>query len=61
MDGVAEKLAPKDRVLVTADEIEDALAQASDEPRTLTDARLWRDWLTFLDGARTRGGIVIRA
>jgi len=61
MEGVAAKLAPADRALVTADEIEDALAEASEDPRTLTDAKLWRDWLTFLDGARTRGGIVIRA
>ena len=27
---------------------------------TIADAKLWRDWLAFLDGARTRGGILVR-
>jgi hypothetical protein len=56
----AAKLAPRDRELITADEVEDALAAADDEPRVLDDAKLWRDWLVFLDGARTRGGIVVQ-
>ena len=57
----AAKLAPRERELITADEIEEALAAASDEPRTLQDAKLWRDWLAFLDGGRSRGGIVVRS
>src|SRR5205807_2030714 len=56
----AEKLAPPERATITAAEVEDALAHASNEPRTIADAKLWRDWLAFLDGARTRGGILVR-
>ena len=54
------KLAPKERELIGVDEIEAALAAASDEPWTALDAKLWRDWLAFLDGGTTRGGILIR-
>ncbi len=57
----AARLAPQERALIGADELEGALAAAWDEPRTGLDPKLWRDWLTFLDGGRTRGGIVIRA
>ena len=45
---------------VTADEVEQALAAAAPEPLTLTDAKLWQDWLRFLEGAATHGGIVVR-
>jgi hypothetical protein len=61
MEGVAEKLAVKDRALITAAEVEEALARAEEEPLTLADAKLWRDWLAFLDGASTRGGILVRS
>jgi hypothetical protein len=37
-----------------------ALSQASPEPRTLEDAKLWQDWLGFLAGAAENGGIVVR-
>jgi hypothetical protein len=37
-----------------------ALSQASPEPRTLEDAKLWQDWLRFLAGAAENGGIVVR-
>ncbi len=56
----AHKLVPRAREVITAHEIEEALDVASPEPRTLADRMLWQDWLTFLDGARTRGGILIR-
>jgi hypothetical protein len=56
-----EKLAPPERETITADEVENALARASEEPRTLDGAKLWRDWLAFMDGARTRGGILVRS
>ena len=37
-----------------------ALSQASPEPRTFEDAKLWDDWLAFLAGAAENGGIVVR-
>jgi hypothetical protein len=55
------KLAPRERELITVDEIENALAVASDEPCTLEEGKLWRDWLAFLDGALTRGGIIVQS
>jgi len=45
---------------VSADEVEHALAVASPEPLTMTDAKLWEDWLRFLEGAATHGGIIVR-
>jgi hypothetical protein len=33
---------------------------ASQEPSTAVDPRLWRDWLAFLDGAKEKGGLVVR-
>jgi len=54
------KLAPKDRAVITPREIEQALEAASPEPKTLPDRKLWQDWLAFLEGGRTRGGILVR-
>ena len=45
---------------VTAQQIEEALAAAEPEPGTLADPKLWSDWLAFLDGARHKGGLVVR-
>jgi hypothetical protein len=45
---------------VSAGEVEEALAAASPEPLTSTDAKLWEDWLRFLEGAAAQGGIVVR-
>jgi hypothetical protein len=36
-----------------------ALTQASLEPKTLDDPKLWEDWLGFLAGAAENGGIVV--
>ena len=36
-----------------------ALSQASPEPKTLGDPKLWEDWLGFLAGAAENGGIVV--
>ena len=36
-----------------------ALSQASLEPKTLDDPKLWEDWLGFLAGAAENGGIVV--
>ena len=58
-----EKLAPQadeERAQVTPQEIEAALEVASEEPTQLEDAKLWRDWIAFLDGARHKGGLLVR-
>ncbi|MGH3031518.1 MAG: hypothetical protein ACRDNE_12300 [Gaiellaceae bacterium] len=39
--------------------VDAALARASREPRALDDAKLWQDWLAFLEGAAENGGLVI--
>ena len=44
---------------VTMTEIDGALASASPEPVTV-DGKLWRDWLAFLEGAATKGGLLVR-
>ena len=41
-------------------QIDLALAKAAAEPREIEDAKLWRDWLTFLGGAVENGGLVVR-
>lgn len=37
-----------------------ALSQASPEPKTLDDPKLWEDWLRFLQGAAENGGLVVQ-
>jgi hypothetical protein len=68
LQGMAEafpvdKLAPQlgeARAQVTPQQIEGALEVASEEPTAMADEKLWRDWLVFLDGARHKGGLLIR-
>ena len=55
-----EKLAPRERETISAAEVEEALAVASPEPQTLEDSKLWLDWLRFLEGAATRGGVIVQ-
>jgi hypothetical protein len=58
-----EKLAPQagdERARVTPQQIEGALETAAEEPASIADEKLWRDWLQFLDGARHKGGLLIR-
>jgi hypothetical protein len=45
---------------IAPDEIESALAAAEPEPRVLGDAKLWLDWLRFLEGAAVNGGLLVR-
>ncbi len=64
LQGMAEsfplgKLSPRERGRITPQEIEGALAVALPEPVALGDARLWQEWLAFLDGARHKGGVVV--
>jgi hypothetical protein len=58
-----EKLASQtgeERAQVTPQQIEGALEVASDDPTAMADKKLWRDWLAFLEGARHKGGLLIR-
>ena len=45
---------------IAADELEAVLDPASPEPKVLQDARLWLDWLRFLEGAVANGGLLVR-
>lgn len=45
---------------IAADEIEAVLDPASPEPMVLQDAKLWLDWLRFLEGAAVNGGLLVR-
>jgi len=45
---------------IAADELEVVLDAASPEPIVLTDEKLWRDWLVFLEGAARNGGLLVR-
>jgi hypothetical protein len=46
--------------VVTPQELEAVLESASPEPVALDDRKLWEDWLAFLEGARHKGGVVVR-
>ena len=39
--------------------VDAALARASPQPCVLEDAKLWRDWLAFLEGAARNGGLIV--
>ena len=41
-------------------EIDEALERASADPVAMEDARLWQDWLAFLEGASQHGGVRIK-
>jgi hypothetical protein len=45
---------------IAAEEIDALLEPASAEPVALSDAKLWSDWLGFLEGASRNGGLVVR-
>ena len=45
---------------IAADELEAVLEPASPEPKVLADAKLWLDWLRFLEGASVNGGLLVR-
>ena len=42
-------------------QLEEALDAASAEPRVIEDAKLWLDWLVFLEGAAKHGGLRVKA
>jgi hypothetical protein len=53
-----ERIADADRI--EPDELEAVLDPAEPEPRLLPDAKLWCDWLVFLEGAARNGGLLVR-
>jgi hypothetical protein len=54
----AERLAAE--ALIAPDELDAVLDPASAEPKVLADAKLWLDWLRFLEGAAVNGGLLVR-
>jgi hypothetical protein len=49
------------RSTIAADEVEAILEPAEPQPRMLPDAKLWLDWLHFLEGAAANGGLLVRS
>jgi hypothetical protein len=49
-----------DEIVVPADELDAMLESAAPEPAVLPDAKLWLDWLRFLEGAVANGGVLVR-
>jgi len=45
---------------IAADEVESMLEAAEARTRLSTDAKLWLDWLRFLEGASANGGLLVR-
>jgi hypothetical protein len=45
---------------IAADELAAVLEPATPEPKMLGDAKLWLDWLRFLEGAAANGGLLVR-
>jgi hypothetical protein len=54
-----QKFAQGERMHVTVTEIESALEAASPDPVGV-DQKLWRDWLDFLQGAASSGGLLVQ-
>ena len=59
-DFPVDSFARGEEMHVTMSEIEAALAAAAPDPVALDDSRLWADWLAFLRGAATNGGLLVR-
>jgi hypothetical protein len=45
---------------ISVDELEAVIEAADPRPRVLPDAKLWLDWLRFLEGAAVNGGLLVR-
>ena len=54
------KLETPENWYVSAIEVDEALEVASSEPTTMSDGKLWKDFLEFLRGATERGGMRVR-
>lgn len=49
-----------DGLTVAPQEITRALGRATPVAATLSDASLWESWLLFLEGAESKGGLLVR-
>jgi hypothetical protein len=49
----------KPGIQVSFTEVDAALATASPDPISI-EPKLWNDWLRFLEGASTNGGLLVR-
>ena len=58
-DGMSGHVFLDPGIHVTITEVDAALENASPDPISI-DARLWIDWLRFLEGASTNGGLLVR-
>ncbi|HVD65748.1 MAG TPA: hypothetical protein VNB65_02520 [Gaiellaceae bacterium] len=45
---------------IPAEDVQAAVASAEEDPISVTDSKLWRDWLAFLEGAAENGGLVVQ-
>jgi len=45
---------------IAADEVEAVIGAAAPDPKVMPDAKLWLDWLRFLEGAAVNGGLLVR-
>jgi hypothetical protein len=45
---------------IPAELVASALETASPKPLSVGDPKLWADWLSFLEGAASHGGLVVR-
>jgi hypothetical protein len=45
---------------IAPQEVAVALEQLAADPIALGDRALWRDWVTFLEGAEAKGGLLVR-
>jgi hypothetical protein len=45
---------------IAVDELEAVLEAADPRPKLMHDAKLWLDWLRFLEGAAVNGGLLVR-
>ncbi len=54
-----QKFAEGEEMHVTIIELEGALEAAATEPVNI-DPKLWRDWLDFLHGAASNGGLLVQ-
>jgi hypothetical protein len=59
--GLAERITGVEReATITPQEITTALEAISAEPIGLVDRALWADWVSFLEGAEAKGGLLVR-
>ena len=45
---------------IAVEELEAVIDSADPRPKVMPDAKLWLDWLRFLEGAAANGGLLVR-